>query len=117
VLEYSYNASAHSPYVSSSAGSSTAACLLGREGCGDASWAGVELAELEGPRLTGGGANALFFAANAEGTGAATAGGGAVLFAVELRRDPKRFFADDVSTSPNFLNAWSVQERDDTSGI
>jgi hypothetical protein len=57
---------------------------------------------LEGPRLTGGGANVLFFAPNAEGIGAATGGGVAVLFAVEWRRELNRFLADDVSTSPNF---------------
>ena len=100
MLEYSYNASAHSPCVFSS-GSSTCACLLGGVGAGDASRPGV-IEELGGPRLTGGGANALFFAPNAEGTGAATGGGVAVLFAVELRSEPNRFFADDVSTSPNF---------------
>jgi hypothetical protein len=101
-LEYSYNASAHSPCVCSSSGSSICACLLGGVGCGDGSWTGILVVELEGPRLTGGGAKAFFFAANAEGTGAATGGGVAVLFAVELRREPNRFLADDVSTSPNF---------------
>ena len=101
VLEYSYNASAHSPCVFSS-GSSTCACLLGGVGSGDASWPGGQVEELAGPRLTGGGANPLFFAANAEGTGAATGGGVAVLFAVELRSELNIFFADDVSTSPNF---------------
>jgi hypothetical protein len=65
------------------------------------SWEGALLV-LEGPRLAGGGANVFFFAANAEGIGAATDGGGAVLFAVEFRREPNRFLADDVSTSPNF---------------
>jgi hypothetical protein len=70
-------------------------------GCGEGSWAGG-LIVLEGPRLTGGGANALFLAPNAEGIGAATGGGVAVLFPVELRREPKKFLADDVSTSPNF---------------
>jgi hypothetical protein len=99
-LEYSYNASAHSPCVSSSSGSGT--CLLGSVGCGGASWAGALLTELEGTCLTGGGANAFFFAANADGTGAAMGGGVAVLFAVEFRREVNRFFADDVSTSPNF---------------
>ena len=99
-LEYSYNASAHSPCVSSSSGSGT--CLLGSVGCGGASWAEALLAELEDTCLTGGGANAFFFAANADGTGAAMGGGVVVLFAVEFRREVNRFFADDVSTSPNF---------------
>jgi hypothetical protein len=98
VPEYSYNASAHSPCLFSSTG----ACLLGGVGSGVASRLGVQVEELGGPCLTGGGANAPFFAANAEGTGAATGGGVAVLFAVELRSEPNRFFADDVSTSPNF---------------
>lgn len=60
---------------------------------------------MEATRLTGGGANAFFLAANAAGRGAATGGGVADLLAVELRKEPKRFFADEVSTSdPNFCS-------------
>lgn len=70
-------------------------------GCGDDSRADVDV-ELDGTRLIGGGANAFFFPANAGGMGAATGGGDAVLFAVELRKEVKRFLVEETSTSPNF---------------
>jgi len=60
-----------------------------------------------GTRLAGGGANAFFFGANAEG--AIGGDGVADLFAVEFRKDPNKFFAEDVSTSPNF---W-VEKKDE----
>ena len=64
-----------------------------------------EAEAVDATRLTGGGANAFFFAANADGNGFANGGTGADLFAVEFRREPKRFLAEDVSTSPNLCNA------------
>lgn len=53
-----------------------------------------------GPRLTGGGANAPFRVSNVGGR--FIGGGGAVLAAVEPRREVNIFFAEEVSTSPNF---------------
>ena len=47
--------------------------------------------EFEETRLTGGGGKLFFFAANADGTGGATDGGTAVLFAVPCRIDMYMF--------------------------
>jgi hypothetical protein len=47
---------------------------------------------------TGGGANALFFAAGAAAGG--NDGAGALLFAVPFRIEPKNSLVDDMLTSP-----------------
>lgn len=54
-------------------------------------------------RRVGGGANAFFFCAKAEGTGGATGGGTADLFAVEFLKEENIFFPELKSTSPNFF--------------
>lgn len=99
-LVYSYIASAHSP--------SGSGCGLGGGGGGggDAldSLFGDDTAD--GTRL-GGGAKLFLICGSAAGTGAATGGGVAVLFAVPWRIDRYMFFPEVKSTSPNFCRTGS----------
>jgi hypothetical protein len=88
-LVKSYNASAHTPPLSSSG-----------SGCASSSGSGAGL--VTGTRRTGGGANGLedFFPANAGGV--YIVGGGAFFAAVDPRKERNIAPADDTSTSPNF---------------